>query len=238
MLNIIHCENSKSIIDILSSQWVANILTFLGILAAIFLGFIAIFRGKVRAWFIKPKFKIDFELKAPYCHKVPWGAGHTIKHNSYYLRVKVENSGNYQMEDVEVMVADIKQKKESENYEKLEYFIPLYLNWAHYNVRAWKKIQPHLYKYFSLGYIVQSDIDDLKPFIIRQSSEVIFMLDTKPKPFSGEQILYPNTHYEITLEISANHLKMKTVKFQLWIKDEWTEDEKVMFEENISCGLK
>lgn len=124
-----------------------------------------------------------------------------------------------------------------------EHFIPLFLQWSHYpGVRTWSWIRPKLYKYFSLGYVIESKnvkspIDEQNPVIIRKKSNVLFVLDTDVKPFSGEYILYPNTHYKITVEISAKNLKARTESFSLYVKDKWPKNEKEAFEKYISCEL-
>lgn len=98
--------------DILSiiPQWLAIGVSLIAVIATLVLGFIAIFGDRIRAFIFKPKVRLSFKLALPYSHKVPWGSGGILKCYSYYLRVKVENVGKASLEDVEVMLADVKKK--------------------------------------------------------------------------------------------------------------------------------
>lgn len=216
-------------------EWVAIFITIFSVL---FLGFIAIFQNWIRSWFYKPELKIEFELKSPYCHSVPTQGGY----NTYYFRFKVKNKGNHQMEDVEVMAVELKKKRSDGRFEKEEQFLPLNLAWSHYRnpinpnlpMEIMPKIQPGLYKFCVLGFIEESKHLEKSRFKIRESSDVVFMLDTAIKPYSGEQILFPNYHYEITLKIAANNLKPQQKTFELFFRDDWIDDkEEIMFKKNV-----
>ena len=213
-------------------QWVAIIIAFF---STLFLGFIAIFQDWIKSWFRKPKLKISIRKEPPDCHKAVFRNPQTGEFicDSYYMRFKVENDGNYQMENVETMAVEIEQKDSSGIYKKKKDFSPMNLVWSYYRIVPMSVIQPNLFKHCDLGHIKKSEDVALEKFGKAKSSNIVFLLDVAKETFIGSHILEPGD-YKIKIKIAANNLKPKTIVYNLAFKDEWTDDEKEMLAKNIS----
>ena len=212
-------------------EWITIIIAFF---STLFLGFIAIFQNWIRSWFRKPKLKISIKKEPPDCHKAVFRNQKTGEYicDSYYFRFKVENVGNYQMENVEAMAIEIEQKNSSGQYEKKKDFLPMNLVWSYYRSIPMSVIQPKLFKHCDLGHILKSEYADLERFGKTRSSNVVFLLDVAKETFIGAHILEPGD-YKIKIKVASNNLKPKTKVYNLVLKDEWLDDEITMFARNI-----
>lgn len=212
--------------------WITIVIAFF---STLFLGFIAIFQNWIRSWFRKPELKITIRKEPPDCHKAVFRNPQTgaFISDSYYMRFKIENVGNYQMEQVEVMAVEIEQKDSDDQYKKKKDFLPMNLVWSYYRFATMSVIQPKLFKHCDLGHIIKSEKAELEKFGKTRVSNVVFRLDVAKPTFIGSHILEPG-NYKIKIKIAANNLKPKTTIYNLAFKDEWLDDEKDMFTRNIS----
>lgn len=212
----------------ISPEWVA-------IISALLLGIGGTFRDWVIYCFKKPKLKIEFKLEPPYSHKIDFRVPTTGEFvcDSYYFRLKIKNEGNYQMEGVEVTAAELYQKNENGQYEKMKDFLPLNLVWSHVRRITMPRIYRQLYRYCDFGHIIESKYANLDRFGIGDSSNIVFRLDTVVEPNTGSHILKPGD-YKIKIIVAAKNVKTQSKIYNLIIKDEWTDNEEEMLSRNIS----
>ncbi|MDD3301753.1 MAG: hypothetical protein PHR57_03220 [Patescibacteria group bacterium] len=205
------------------------------IITALLLGLFGIFQDKIRNIFWKPKIKVNMRLKSPDCHKIAMRNSQTGQFvcDSYYFRFFIENSGNFQMENVEAIITEVSKKEANGEYKKIESFLPLNLVWAHYHNVAMPKIQPHLFKHLDFGHITKSDFANLEYFGIQSSSEVVFQFDLAVIPNHGSHILLPGD-YNITIKFAANNLPPVIKRYNFIIADKWNDDERIMLQNNVS----
>jgi len=205
------------------------------IIVALMLGLGGIFQDKIRRIFLKPKIKVSMKLQSPDCHKIAMRTSRTGQFicDSYYFRFHVENSGNYQMEDVEAIVVVVSKKEANGEYKKVESFLPLNLVWAHYHNVVMPKIQPHLFKHLDFGHITESEFANLQYFGITSTYQIAFQFDMAVIPNHGSHILLPGD-YNITIKFAANNLSPVSKKYNFVIADKWDNNEQVMLQKIIS----
>ncbi|MDP2947120.1 MAG: hypothetical protein Q8N88_03315 [Nanoarchaeota archaeon] len=226
-------QQLKSIAEGVNNPWTVWV-SLLGVFVALLLGVIGIFQGRIRSWFKKPKLNVSIKLEPPDCHKIAMRNPQTGAYvcDSYYFRFRVENTGNYQMEDVEAIPVEL-YKKINGKFEKVNNFLPLNLVWAHYHNITMPKIQPLMFKHLDFGHITKSNFANLSYFGISESARIVFQLDLAVIPNTGSHILIPGD-YKIKILFAANNLKPIAKIYNIEIKDNWTDDEKEMLNNNIS----
>ena len=204
--------------------------TFFVALVALFVGLAGDF---VKSKFKKPKLKVSMQLNPPDCCKIPLSSAVDGKLicDCYYFRFKVENYGNYQMEDVEIMVTELYKYNENlKKFEKVNSFLPQNLVWSNtqqmqlqYRITI-PKIQPGLFKYLDFGHIISTPQELKKIF----NSEVIFIFDVMVQPNNLSHIIAPG-NYKIQILFTANNMKVYKKSYLLEIKNNWVNTEEEMF---------
>ena len=187
-----------------------------------------------RKWLRKPVWNIDIKLAPPDSHKIPLrnqSSGQRIC-DTYYFRIRVTNIGNYQMEDVEVMVEELYKKGRGSSYSKVRNFLPLNLVWAHNHIVTMPKIQPKLFKHCDFAHIVETNYLNLGQFGITTTANVVMLLDTYVQPNTGSHIILPDK-YKVKVVFAANNLPPKFVWFRLEFRDAWDNNEQRMLTRNV-----
>lgn len=204
------------------------------IFVALLLGVTGVFQDWIRGLFRNPKLELSIKKAPPDCHKAVFRVLQTGQFRSYcyYFRFKVKNKGNYQMEDVEIMVDDVREKVPHGEYQNRTDFLPMSLNWSYYRSPTMPKIQPKFFKHCDLGYLIKADDANLEQFGKTKKTNVVFMIDLVKSTFIGSHILEPG-EYKIKINVGANNLKPIQKQFYLKFKDEWLDDEQEMFEKNV-----
>lgn len=207
-------------------QWVATFI-------ALLLGLAGIFQERIRKLFYRPKARISMELQPPDCLKIPMRNQGQFVCCSFYFRFRFENTGNYQMEDVEAIVIGISKKEANGEYKTVGGFLPLNLVWAYDHKVTMPKIQPQLFKHLDFGSIVKSEHANLQNYGITDTPEIVFLLSLNVKPNHGPHILLPGD-YQVTIKYAANNMSPVSNKYHLVITDKWADDEQAMLQRNIS----
>ncbi|MFA5754234.1 MAG: hypothetical protein WC905_02700 [Patescibacteria group bacterium] len=205
-------------------------ISLFGVLVALLLGVLGIFQDWIRSLFKKPKLNVSIQLDPPDCHKIAMRNSQTGQFvcDSYYFRFRVENTGNYQMEEVEAMAVEL-YKRINGQYEKVRSFLPLNLVWAHSLGRqiTKPKIQPKLFKYLDFGHIVQTQFANLNIFGLNSTNNIALILDVEVPPNTGSHIVFPGD-YKIKIKFAANNFKPVEKIYNLVIPDSWNDDEQQM----------
>lgn len=207
------------------------------VVVALLLGLAGIFsiQDWVREKIRKPIMKVRIKLEPPDSLRIALTNSLTgqFVNFTYYFRFKVENTGNYHMEDVEVMAVELERRGRNNRYVKVNSFLPMNMKWADIGQLTISKIQPGLFKYCDFGHIIESAHFNLQQFGITATPQVIFILDTQVTPNTGSNILLPG-EYRIKFIFSANNIKPQPIWFRLNFRDQWTTDERQMLSNNIS----
>ena len=195
---------------------------------------LAILYDWIRSFIWKPKLKISIELKPPDCQKVPLIDQETHRHvcDTYYFRFRIENTGNYRLEDVEVMITDLYQKNSKKEYGR-QPFLPLNLRWSHSNTAVIPRIQSDLYKHCDFGHIIKSENAKASHYDLPRPVKIVFLLDTIVRPTTGTFLLLPGD-YKVRIIVGASNIKSEAKIYNLVVKDKWTDDEEEMLRENVS----
>lgn len=217
------------------SWWTALIALLLGV-AGIFnlADFIKEKRSK------KPKLAVSIKLDSPDCLKIAVTnilTGQQL-YDTYYLRFKVENTGDYRMEDVEVVALDLYKKRNNNRYSKAKWFLPMNLKWANVGEVTMPKIQPYLHKHCDFGHIIQNpnpfadENNRLQSFGLNGRSNVVLVLDTSATPNTGSNYILPG-EYKIKLAFAANNFKPIIYWYKFKLEDQWDTNEQQMLANNI-----
>lgn len=99
----------------------------LGIVGTLILGSLALFGNEIRSWLFRPELS-PIEFKKTY-QRIPRNIGGAIYHKEYiFHRLIVKNTGSMRAKDVRVLLT-----YEKGNQKELKNFIPVPLNWTHWN---------------------------------------------------------------------------------------------------------
>ena len=202
---------------------------------ALFLGIAGIFRENIHRVFFGPSLKLKISLEPPDCHKVELknSQGERVD-DTYYFRFKVENSGNREARNVQVMMTKLELEKDGE-YEIVKDFLPLNLVWAHYRRDTMQAIPADGFKHCDFGHILRGRYKDevLRRFGLSRSTNIIFKTDVVVEPNTGSHIIFPG-NYRISVHLSSTNCKSIQETFELSIKDIWDDNEERMLRENVS----
>lgn len=202
---------------------------------ALVLGIAGVFRENIHRVFFGPDLELEIYLESPDCHKVELKdpQGERID-DTYYFRFKIENSGNREARNVQVMMTKLELEKNGE-YEIVKDFLPLNLVWSHYRTDTMQTIPADCFKYCDFGHIIQGRYKDkiLHCFGLSRSANIVLKTDVVIEPNTGSHIIFPGD-YRISVHLSSINCKSIQETFELSIKDIWDDDEKRMLRENIS----
>lgn len=128
-MHYFHPEAVDNLFGISSSLW-GVLFTFLGVIATLLLGAIAIFGDQIRNYCFRPKLVFDGFKKTSQLIPAPspYKKGEYITENHIFQRLIVRNSGRLRAKEVRVLLT-----YEDGNKKELENFIPIPLNWTHWN---------------------------------------------------------------------------------------------------------
>lgn len=114
----------------ISSGLLGVIVNLLGVITTSLLGLIAIFGEQIRSYFFKPKLVFDGFKKTSQRIPVPspYEKGQYIEEDHLFQRLIIRNIGKIRAKEVRVLLT-----YEEGNREELKNFIPIPLNWTHYN---------------------------------------------------------------------------------------------------------
>jgi hypothetical protein len=232
-------------------QWWTVIVTLLAVIAALL---IAVFGPSVQRAvenrLFGPRIAVEFNTSPPDSHRtelrnIQTGA---IVSPTFYLRMRVNNSGGSTMERVEAMITRVDRRLPNGSMPEMKEFLPLNLVWAHMTRFvpvgnfALKQagvtrdaIQPQLYKFLDFGHLRPPEPSDLAGKHIPSSPKVVLELDVEFAPNTMTHILGPG-EYVFTVAFAAANARMVEKKYRMIIADAWVDDEDEMLNKNISIN--
>lgn len=218
----------KSIAQGVNNPW-AIWIPLMGVLVALLLGIVGIFQDRIRSWFRKPNLKISIKVEPPDCHMIPLTKKETgeVIDDVYYLRFRINNSGNQEARDVQVIVTELYEFNNRECV-RVDSFLPLNLVWSHThemsmeNRMIMKTIPEDVFRHCDLGYLTHSHWKDhlLSAYPLKKRADVILKMDTIVEPNTGSHIIFPGK-YRLTVYVSASNAKTLKTIFEIEVKDIW-----------------
>jgi hypothetical protein len=205
---------------------------------------IALFKEElIRIW-RKPKLNAKLSLSAPDCHKIPVkfkdNQSNSLRLDSYYFRLWIENIGNQRAEKVQVFVSKLFQKNASGKFEEVKSFLPMNLRWAHSQMNPeifTDGISPKMGKHCDLGHILDPNYYlsiKYNPLNI-PNGKTLFELDLEVAPNTNSHLLSPGI-YRFELKIAAANVIPIIKMFEINHTGNWHPIEKDMFLNGI--GIK
>lgn len=204
---------------------------------------VAIFQDKIRSWVTRPKLNVSIKLGPPDCHSIPLvrtdlKTGETLlEAPCYYLRLRVDNSGNQKAESVEVFAAELLKCQADGQFKEVESFLPMNLRWAHYREIIFPAIVPGVYKHCDLGHIIDPQLrsgfpPEDKSWENVPPEKTVLSLDTAVKPNTRSYLIPPGKYHLVLLVAAANAKPIKKT-LEITLTGDWYEDEKRMLGEGI-----
>ncbi len=227
-------QQLKSIAGGVNNTWTVWV-SLLGVFVALLLGVIGIFQDWIRKKILlRPSLRVEFRLNPPDSHKTHFRTkSGEFSNFTYYLKARVVNNGNCQLEDVEAMVLELSKKEANGQFKPIEDFLPLNLKWSISHEVTKLKIQPGLFKFLDFGHISETRYERLSDFNLSSAAKVILALDVEMAPNTGSHLIFPG-EYRIKIVFAANNLKPIIKIYSLVLVDKWTDNSKEMLENNIS----
>jgi hypothetical protein len=215
-------------------------------IGTIILAIIAVFQDRIHDYLKSPKLDCTIEVKPPDCHKttsIARPSGYNIySFITYYYRFKIWNKGKTSAEKVEVILADIFEKRGS-NWQRIESFPLDNLVWSILDDKGQRRIyldyiSPNTYKYCNLGHIhdpkFRSKIPgESNPDLNVGDYEPIFCFDV----YFRSNILYylvPPSIYRIILKVGCTNAKTISKEYELELNNYWSDNETMMLANGLS----
>lgn len=210
------------------------------------LAVVAAFQSRIRARLWHPNLDVIRISGPPDSHKTrltsrdPDGPSA----DCYYFLFRVENSGNYRAEQVEVFAASLSRIKADGSYEPVSSFLPMNLLWSWGAKPYLDALSPEMYGHCNLGHIVdpakrhhfrgedppRRTVDEAIP-----DSKALLHLDVQFPSNTFCHLLQPGT-YRLELRIASAATKPILRTIEINFTGEWYDDETRMLTDGI--GIK
>ena len=192
---------------------------------------IAIWADYLRALYRRPILALRMKPALPDCLKTEIGAklpddtqipaGH-----SYFCRLRVENRGRAEAQDVEIQLVRLWQEGAEGKLVEVTEFIPLNLKWAYIGRITLPKLQPGLSRHCDLCHTLRFPDGTLK---------IILDTDWIPNPLASGA--YPTIKdpgiYVIDAAVAADNSKLLRPRIKIRFTGGWTENEHDMFASHL-----
>lgn len=201
----------------ISPVWVAIIINALLGLSGIF---------EIKKYIFKPKLKLSIKLCPPDCHIINLANKESGKiiDKVYYLRFLIQNNGNKEARNVEVLASSL-NKKENKEWKKVESFLPLNLTWSHLGGMTMRTIPSKTFRHCDLGFLARKELKNnlvRRYHLTERNHSIVLKMDTIVEPNTGSHIILPGD-YLLTMYVSSYNAKTIKENFEIKIKDNWND---------------
>lgn len=195
---------------------------------ALIVGLLGVFRERILKRFYRPKMQLIADLAPPDCHKTQIRYPSGSMGECYYLRFRLENFGNEDATDLEVMITGVERKNNVGEFEVFKEFLPQNLKWSNINEVSMKRIPPGVFKNLDFGSI-RLRSQELESLLTEEQRDrrvsQFFLIDTHIFPLNGAGIWLPG-QYRLQLAVSCKETgTFKRECFfefpELWHQDEF-----------------
>jgi hypothetical protein len=199
-----------------------------------------------------PTLVVSAITKLPDCVKIPYveqrweiiGSAMQVvrtETTSYYLRVRVKNSGNETARNVEVYAKELNQEFKDGRRERVDDFPPMNLIWSNSspaNRITLPFLPPESSRHCDVGHILDpkdrklfssDDRTDLK----LKEDEVSLTFDLVQKPLHLGYIVRPG-HYRLAIEVAAENFAAVIREVEIKFDGEWKPDLQTMSADHLA----
>ena len=195
----------------LSATWLTAIGTVGAVIVALY---IALNQEKWRREEFRPNLEVTADILPPECLKIPLKllnlqTGQVINEaQSYYLRVKIRNTGTEAARNVEVYASSLDRVQDN-NLMRMGEFPPMNLGWSNRNGLTYlQQLAPGTERYCDVAHIVEpakrAIFEGEIPAFPLSLSEVALSFDLTVKPLTRGYIVGPGT-YVCEIEVAAEN---------------------------------
>ena len=202
-----------------ASDWAA-IATAIGTFA---LAVVAVFQDKIRVWIMSPKFSLSTSNVA----NAYLG---DVERPHYSLRIAVENLGNAEARQVEVLAKSLRRQRGTGEFETVPNFRATYLAWAgSEGERVLEVLNPEMPQYCYVGRVFQKARLPLSwysgvPDPTEDYLGTVTILDLPAPVGSGERQRFSPGNYLLTVRIGAANAKPIEEVLKLNLTGRWTQN--------------
>jgi hypothetical protein len=236
----------------LAATWLTAIGTLTTAIIAVVTAIIAVViarrQDKWRRERYHPTLGVTANIAPPDCLKIPMQlvnkqTGQLIDEAaSYYLRVKITNTGTEAAKNVEVYAKSLYQVQ-GETRELIRTFPPMTLVWSNRADLTYLPILvPQTDRYCDIAYIIEPSKRqifgpaELPPFSL-PTNYTALSFDLKIKPLTRGYILPPGT-YSLEIEVSAENAEAIRKNLRIELDGRWEDSESTMLGERVKMRLE
>ncbi len=220
---------------------VADWIVALGTLA---LAVVAALQDRVRAFFYRPTLSASIRTEPPDCQMVPWTrkADGVRIGDALYLRLWITNSGNAPAKLAEVYARHLERQRADGEWERVQTFPPMNLNWSHVSGSHYFQIAPGMGKHCDLGHIsdpaIRSQVGaDENPALGLRPDQASLAFDQIVKPNHLGHIVGPG-HYRLTIVVAAGNAKPVEQTVDINLNGAWHAEEERMLRDGIGVRIR
>lgn len=229
------------------AQWLAglapsSLAQWFGAVGTIAAVLVALFKDPFIAWKRRPRLNVTCTKDSPWTTKGPIfvhdQSGNVLwTGDCYYVRVKVENSGNTRAEKVQVYAEKLeKLGQAAKTFYEVKTFVPLNLRWSNLGVAILDGISPKMGAFCDvLALCDPGNPTRTLPPGMPQSSTV-GELQLEVKPLSRPDLLEPGT-YRLTLRIAAANAEPIDKVFKFTHTGSWLPSDSDMRQNCLSISM-
>jgi hypothetical protein len=216
-----------------ADNW-AVVVTVIPWLLALFLGISGWFKEYITEGFLGSCLKVTAPTSAPYSQKSFFlrslsREDESVKVSCYHFRIVVENVGKTLAESVEVFVTRLCRRNSSGDFDLVESFVPMNLNWAHVDKGFADFIAPDTHKLCNLVSVWRDE--DLT---------VHASLVTEVTPVDQGNRIQPGTYRAHVIVSTKRGIKAKG-HLNITFAGQWHDSLAAMVESNaltVSCSME
>jgi hypothetical protein len=179
------------------------------------LAFVAIFSDTVRGWLYKPILEVSMKPEPPDCIAVPMTIGEETVADSFYLRLRVTNTGKVAARSVEVYASELQRRRaDNKTWDRVDEFPTMNLHWADIHLLYWPIIVPKMGKLCDVCHIVDPARRNSDPRLRRSEQNPTLGLTDQETSLTFDLITAPNNkrhiigpgNYQLKLLIAAENI--------------------------------
>jgi hypothetical protein len=236
----------------LAATWLSAIGTLataiIAVVTAIIAVVIARHQEECRRESYHPTLGVTANIAPPDCLKIPMQlvnkqTGQLIDEAaSYYLRVKIKNTGTEAATNVEVHAKSL-TRVQGDTREPIRTFTPMTLVWSNRADLTYLPIlAPHTDRYCDIAHIIEPSkremfgLAELPPFSL-PTNDTALSFDLKIKPLTRGYIRPPGT-YSLEIEVSAGNAEAICRNLRIELDERWEDSESTMLGERVKMRLE
>jgi hypothetical protein len=218
------------------AQWVGAAVTFAAVI-------VALFKDSIHGMLYGAEFRVTCTKDTPWTVKtrtIGWpGPGASVprwKGDSYFVRVKVDNTGGTRADKAEVSLTEFAVRGLDSNFTELPMMLPLNMKWSNRPEAILDGISSQMSAFCDLISIC----DPSNPYQKRPAGlpagETVAHLETEIEPLDDSHALAPGT-YRLKIRIAAANVAPIDRLVEFTHDGRWTPDDGAMRRDHLAVSL-